>query len=237
MIRLLLSVVCISATIGCKASVSGEAHIGGEAKEEEIPDFDKPLDTPVEAQAEFEESESDDYALLGARQDLSFEGAPKARCACLAVALGQPGDPEFGWATEKPKLNTSTELVIALSSHGIDCPGAPEGSLGASYWGYKTEGNNVVVIVEEAHEGRPVTAGAVIPRPGPDGSVYVKPITKKVPYGRALDGGAQCLIGNPGAPAAAPPSSEIEPEENRSGVRIREESEPLDTSSDFTPVE
>jgi len=60
------------------------------------------------------------------------------------------------------------------------------------------DGNDVVVYVEALGEGRPMTNGAIIPRPKPSGSVFVEP-TNAV-YGKPLEGkNKRCKIAAPGA--------------------------------------
>jgi hypothetical protein len=81
----------------------------------------------------------------------------------------------------------------------------PKGSLGASYWGYRRSGNDVVVFVESAVKGRPLTAGAIIPKPFGDGQVFAAPAFKHEPYGRGPKGEARCKLGNPGPPRSSPP--------------------------------
>jgi hypothetical protein len=137
--------------------------------------------------------------LLGARHDLRLRpGKGTVSCQCLAVALGSPGSSSMMWSSTPPNVDDSTQLTIALSSEGTACKDEPKGSLGASYWGYKISGNDVIVLVESARGGHPLTSGAVIPRPVGTGQVYVSPATKKLPYGRALDGAGACKVGNPG---------------------------------------
>jgi hypothetical protein len=76
------------------------------------------------------------------------------------------------------------------------CP--PKGTLGASYQGYGTDGNDVVVYVEALGEGRPMTSGAIIPRPKASGSVFVEP-TNAV-YGKPLTGKSKrCKLDPPGS--------------------------------------
>ena len=58
--------------------------------------------------------------------------------------------------------------------------------------------NDVIVLVEAARGGRPLTSGAIIPKPVGPGQVFVAPTSKKLPYGRALEGKGLCKIGNPG---------------------------------------
>jgi hypothetical protein len=142
--------------------------------------------------------------LLGARHDLKLRaGQSTASCECLAVALGGAHGAPMLWSGAAPEIDESRQLSIALSSDGQTCKGEPEGSLGASYWGYRISGNDVIVLVEAARGGRPLTSGAIIPKPVGPGQVYVAPASKKLPYGRAKDGGAKCKVGNPGQPRSA----------------------------------
>jgi len=146
-----------------------------------------------------------DTPLVGARPDLQLAAeAPPAACACLAVTVGKANDPEFFWQAGPPRT-TSDQLVVAVSSAGVPCPDAPEGSLGATYWGYRQEGADVVVVVEQARNGRPMTTGAIIPRPGPGGAVYVAPQNARIPYGRPLTPGERyCRVSAP-TPAGSTP--------------------------------
>ena len=140
--------------------------------------------------------------LLGARHDLKLRpGSATASCECLAVALGGARSGGMVWSAVPPELDDGTQLTIALSSDGQTCKAEPKQSLGASYWGYRLRGNDVVVLVEAARGGRPLTAGAVIPKPVGPGQVYVAPASKKLPYGRPLEGKGLCKIGNPGQAA------------------------------------
>jgi hypothetical protein len=145
--------------------------------------------------------------LLGARHDLSLEaGKGSASCQCLSVALGNAQTPGMAWSADPPTIDAGTQLSIALSSEGQACKDEPRKSLGASYWGYRISGDNVVVLVEAARDGRPLTNGAIIPKPVGQGQVFVAPASKKTPYGRALanDGKGLCKIGNPGSVRTAP---------------------------------
>jgi hypothetical protein len=142
--------------------------------------------------------------LLGARHDLKLNSSSASiSCQCLSVALGGAHAGAMRWSAVPPQLDDATQLTIALSSEGVGCNGEPKDSLGASYWGYRIAGNDVVVLVESARGGHPLTSGAVIPRPVGSGQVFVAPASKKLPYGRALDGAGQCKIGNPGTPRSS----------------------------------
>lgn len=137
------------------------------------------------------------YALLGARRDLRV--APtvtQARCQCLGLVLGPADDPGFVWQGPRPAVDPATQVVVGLTSEGVACDKNPKGHV-ASYKGYTVEGNDVVVTVEVARAGRPVTQGAILPRP--DGRVLVAPASGDVPFGRGLDGAPRCTLGQPAA--------------------------------------
>jgi hypothetical protein len=186
----------------CKASVKGEVNTSGEG---EVADFDKPLDEAAatrnqESAFADPSAENEGFALLGARHDLRLvAGDRETTCECLKVALGRVNAPGVQWEATPPKVDPQTQLVLALSSDGVSCANAPKQSRGASYWGYKTSGNDVIVVVEASLPGRPLTQGAIIPKPYDDGEVYVEPLAKDLPYGRPLGGGDKlCKLGNPG---------------------------------------
>ena len=142
---------------------------------------------------------SSSRVLLGARHDLKLRsGKGNASCQCLSVSLGGAQSSGMVWSAVPPAIDDATQLTLALSSEGQTCPGEPKDSLGASYWGYRISGNDVVVLVEAARGGRPLTSGAVIPRPVGDGQVFIAPASKELPYGRPVDGKGLCKIGNPG---------------------------------------
>jgi hypothetical protein len=98
-----------------------------------------------------------------------------------------------------PKTKPETQLVVALLPAAGECSGAPQGSGGASYWGYRVEGSDVIVLLEDWKTSRPRTLGAIIPRPPVGGQVYLSPVTRKLPYGAPATGpGTRCALGNPG---------------------------------------
>ncbi|MBN1607089.1 MAG: hypothetical protein JW940_10685 [Polyangiaceae bacterium] len=170
---------------GCKASVKAEAKTSLDV-EETPADFDEPsAATPGNGPTRAGRLDTEPPALLGARHDLRVvPGKQSTLCRCLAVALGAPNDSAFLWEADIPTIDPTTELVIAFSSADTGCTEEPKESLGASYWGYQTSGEDVVVVVESARSGRPVTTGAIIPRPGPGGHVYLRPVDSSVPYAK-----------------------------------------------------
>ena len=196
----ILAIVAVAlAAAGCKVKASASVNAGGKAK---VNDLDEPLDDSETAVAGFQadDDSAEDYALLGARHDVSLtaSAAGQAKCSCLAVAVGSSSDSAFAWQSSVPRTDPDSQLVIALTSQGLPCQGAPENSLGASYWGYRRSGDDIVVFVENAHFGRPIAGGAIIPKPLGNGQVLVRPASKSVPYGRGPGDEKTCKLGNPG---------------------------------------
>jgi hypothetical protein len=204
---------------GCQASLNADANVSGKGASAEA-DADGSANGSAEGQGEMSRAATGDSTsaaassasnlppsrvLLGARHDLKLRsGKGTASCECLTVALGSSRSSGMAWNAVPPELDETTQLTLALSSDGQACKGEPKQSLGASYWGYRISGNDVVVLVEAARGGRPLTGGAVIPKPVGPGQVYVAPASKTLPYGRSLEGKGLCKIGNPGQVRAAP---------------------------------
>lgn len=202
MLQGLVLVLALVAASSCKASIEGEAKLG---VDQNAP-TDEEMGGPLSATSPGEPTRAAEYAgdgarpaLLGARPDLRLvPGKQSTSCRCLGVAAGSPGDPAFSWEAEVPSIDPATEVVIAFSSSGTGCTDEPKDSLGASYWGYQTSGRDVVVVVEHARAGRPITTGAILPRPGQGGRVYVRPVDASVPYARADKSGQNaCVVSLP----------------------------------------
>jgi hypothetical protein len=209
--------VCLLVAAGaslaaCKASVSAEVNAQSNDMDD-VQDFDDPMAESSQSKDTFMGQQSADRAMLGARHDLALAGdSAQASCTCLAAVVGYPSNPAFFWQAVVPTIDTATQLVIAFSSDGVSCTDQPGDSLGASYWGYRREGDDIIVVLENARAGRPLTSGAIIPRPVGAGSVYVAPLNKSVPYGRSLDGsGGRCrleIATSSGQPVVPPPSND-----------------------------
>ena len=129
------------------------------------------------------------YSLLGARADLRLapSAASQATCSCLAAVVGSAANTAFQWEETYPKTNPDTQLVVAFSSENVLCADATPESMGGSYWGYEISGDDLVIVVENAVAGPPITTGAIIPKPPEGGRVFVRPRDKSVPYGASLD--------------------------------------------------
>jgi len=196
------------------ASTSGEADAALDAEVQKERAAAAPEGTKPDKAPESESATEQKRTLLGARSDLTLTPAQvPGQCSCLRVALGPPNLGAFRWTAEAPVVDEQTQLVLALTSEGSGCTD-PKGSVGASYWGYRRSGDNVVVYVENGVKGRPVAAGAIIPKPVGQGQVFVAPATKGVIYGKAADGKGNCKIGNPGTPRTIP----VSPDEMGAGT-------------------
>lgn len=193
--------------LGCQASVSADAKMSQELdgqqratlsdpEEDDSATSRRPLRAEEAApQSAVDEPATPNFALFGARHDFTVKDASGAvSCQCVGVLLGPPSSGKLEWRGEMPRTKPETQLVVALVPS--DCA---DGADGASYWGYRVEGNDVVVLLEGWKPGRPRTLGAIVPRPPVGGQVYVAPVSSKFPYGKPRDGaGARCAAGNPG---------------------------------------
>jgi hypothetical protein len=200
---------------GCHASVQGDASASTSTGANANAQADAALEAEVQkehaaappsatASAAPAAAPAPNRPLLGARTDLSLApGEGPGPCSCLRVALGPANMGAFRWQGAPPAVDDQRQLVLALSSEGSGCTN-PKGSLGASYWGYRRVGNDIIVYVENGVTKHPLAQGAIIPKPFGQGQVYVAPITKKLPFGKATNGKGNCLLGNPGTPRTAP---------------------------------
>jgi hypothetical protein len=134
-------------------------------------------------------------AFFGVMRDLSISpDAPRLEvCRCLAVIYGPPGDPKFAWQTGTPPAGDGA-LAIAIASEGVTCPsGAPPARTSVS--GIEQNGNEIVLTVENAGEGRPIMRGVLVAAPGSNAVLVVR--TKQgAPY-PAATGGGPCRIALP----------------------------------------
>lgn len=201
---LLLAVGC-GGSVKAGAKGSASANSDGEAEADFESSGDAAFDTVDESQSEEETSatatpstpqmssgQPSTMALLGARHDVMLApGAPQP-CSCLAVAVGEPSSTQFTWTGKRPTIDPAAQTVIALGSSGVPCA---EAGPGASYMGYVKEQGDVIVTVEAAVAGRPITSGAIIPKPDPGKQIFVQP-SGKIPYGRGKGGEPRCALGS-----------------------------------------
>lgn len=205
-IALSLTALC-SGLLACRASVQADANasLGGETDADLAAELENERAAETDAPARLSAAGfSSGRPLLGARHDLAVVPEKTTmQCSCLKVALGPATADTFQWSAEPPAIDPDTQLVFAMTSDGTDCQ-HPKGSRGASYWGYRRKGDDIVVYIESALEGPPLTSGAIIPKPFGAGQVLVAPAEAKLPYGRAREGKGVCPLGNPGNPRQTP---------------------------------
>lgn len=135
-------------------------------------------------------------ALLGVRHDLMLSTRPhEARCNCLAVEVGPANDAgKFFWVGSPADAGPET-TVIAIGSRGVACPNgeADERLRRPSISAVDVDGNDVIIEVEALPEGRPLASGAIVPKPGPTGHIYVRPHRNNPVYGRST-GNTRCRV-------------------------------------------
>lgn len=189
----------------CQASVQADARMSSDAVADPTDGSDDGEPHAMRALAGAGELDAPPRVLLGARRDLQLRSTDGAiRCGCVQVVLGPATLPQFAWQDGAPPTLPDTQLVLAFRPDET-CPGAPEGSDGASYWGYRIEGDDVVVLLEPLVKGPPRTLGAVLPRPPSGGQVYVAPAQPGLPFGLPPSGeGTRCALGNPGPKRSTP---------------------------------
>ncbi|MDC3956109.1 hypothetical protein KEG38_19765 [Polyangium jinanense] len=197
----LSSVLVLALAVGCGGEQNSPANSGWSQ------DLGDPTGQPLRRTETLSELDQPPAPLTGTtttpptekrvRHDVMIaKDAPHAAtCSCLAVVVGAPQDPRLTWQAQVPKLGGDV-AVVAVSAKGVPCPGmAEDAPQRPSIAAVEQEGADVVLTIEELSPGRPQASGAVVPRPGPGGAVYVKPKGPKVPYGRPAAGaGARCKV-------------------------------------------
>lgn len=200
--------------VGCRASMNADAQmkadfegensaearadaaVEGEKAENETPAPDLDKTRALSGPMPSEEA----IPLLGARHNVkvkSKEGA--VACRCVSALLGPSSMSQLEWEGPMPRTKPETQLVFAFVPEAGECAGAPKNSRGASYWGYRVQGNDVIVLLEEWLPKPPQTVVAIIPKPPTGGQVYLAPVSRKLPYGKPLDDkSTRCALGNPG---------------------------------------
>jgi hypothetical protein len=135
-------------------------------------------------------------AFLGVRHDLMLSDAPhQARCNCLAVEAGPAGHAAFFWTGGNPPDIGADALAVAISAKGVECLGGDpnEAKRRPSISAVDQENDDVIIEIEDLPEGRPLASGAIIPKPGPKGSVYVRPQNARVIYAKGAFAG-RCKV-------------------------------------------
>jgi hypothetical protein len=119
---------------------------------------------------------------FGVRHDLSIkpEAPRQPTCGCVAVEMGMPGKQAFLWDGQVPVIGADA-AVVAVSVRGVECAAEPdESKRRASISGVERDGEDVIIELEQLPEGRPLALGAIIPKPGTNGALFLQPRDKKV---------------------------------------------------------
>jgi hypothetical protein len=145
-------------------------------------------DQPAEAETEHATAPAPpepvvlETAYFGVARSLTLRpGARQPSCACVSAVVGRATDPAFDWHGDMPAVG-SDALVVAISTEGIACDTKGRGP---SIAAIDRVGNDVVIVLEEFKETRPLALGAIVPNPGAGGRVFLRP-RGRIPYGRPL---------------------------------------------------
>ena len=209
-VRKLIAMTALAALVpACKASVNVNAKASTEEPEEE-----SPAAPQAPAQELTAEQTSTGTEYFGIARGLSLAPGQPAVCSCVAAAVGYPGSAQFQWRGVPPKVGDDA-LVVAIGTDGVPCD---QSGAGPSIRAVDRSGDDVIVVLEEWHQARPQALGAIVPNPGANGRVYLRP-HGKAPYGKPLTaaGGPRnswCKIGQGTGVAntAVSPSMNQEPE-------------------------
>ena len=164
---------------------------------------DKPQESgkwrEVESLFDAAEGEADrpDQSLRGVRHDLTMaaQQPPDKRCACLDVVVGRPQDSKFRWAGQRPSISHKN-IVVALRTEGSQCLGVGPNRR-PSIQAVDIDGRDVIVVVEELPYNRPQALGAIVPKPRPGGSIFVRSRRfkkTKLPYAQSNEVHGMCKI-------------------------------------------
>lgn len=186
--------------LACKAELQANARVG--SGEEKKPQEDRqwesaqketwaPGSSSAAASARPEAPKPSGW--IGVSHDLSLADSKShiAVCQCLAAAAGSPSDPSFTWRGNVPPTGEDT-IAVAIGGEGVACDvtvgkGANAHTPVPSIAGTERVGEDVIIDVEEAHEGRPTVHGVLVARPGGAGNVIVR-ARGALPFGKPADG-------------------------------------------------
>jgi len=132
---------------------------------------------------------------LGVRHDLMLSPTPhEPRCNCLAVEVGSARESKFFWIGSPADTGTEA-LAVAVGSRGVPCSGGDpdERRRRPSISAVDRDGEDVILEVEDLPEGRPLASGAIIPKPGLKGAIYIRPHRNNRIYARE-PGAARCKV-------------------------------------------
>ncbi|HVY49496.1 MAG TPA: hypothetical protein VHB21_26570 [Minicystis sp.] len=188
----------LAVAVAALSACAGSQRNADSTWTEENPDVapHRVRDTEVLNPTPIEKTPPSRSAFVGVRHDLMLSNSAPARerCSCLAVEVGAPRDPTFFWQGDRPEIGPD-EVVVALGAQGVSCPGGDpvEARRRPSISAVDVENDSVIVEVEDLPLGRPLASGAIVPRPGPTGGLFIRPRNARTIYGRGT-GGRLCRV-------------------------------------------
>ena len=208
--KLLVFCVLVFGAAACRAQVTAKANVNtgeAEAQDDRKWEVPEPASQPSEAAPAPAPTKAAQRVasavapaapsgggvqFLGVMHDLSLApGAPRTTvCRCLAVAHGAPSDGKFVWQAGAPPTDLDT-IAIAIAADGAGCPSGAA-SARTSISAIERDGADIVVVVENLREGRPIMRGALAASPGPNGAIAVR-TRHGAPY-PAASGSGPCRI-------------------------------------------
>lgn len=174
---------------GCKASVNSEVNLSLAGNKRTSASSS---DTPFPEASASVTTTTTDY--FGVARHLTLRSEHRsASCRCLVAAVGTAASAAFDWHNKQPSVG-SDALVVAIGRSKHECKIQGRGP---SIAGFEKHGNDIIVTVEHFRDARPIVLGAIVPNPGPEGFVYIKPLANTI-YGASLDSSNRsklCRIG------------------------------------------
>lgn len=136
-------------------------------------------------------------APLGVRHDLMLSNGPhETRCNCLAVEVGPGHDAKKFFWLGSPADTGGDSMAVAIGARGVQCAGGDpdERRRRPSISAVDVHNDDVILEIEDLPEGRPLASGAIIPKPGPNGAVYVRPRKGNGIYGVNRGPNGRCRV-------------------------------------------
>ena len=174
----LVLLLLVAPLSGCKASLSADLNASARANGDSDP-------TPPPSSDSL--GQRTKTAFIGVTQALSLtdEASATAACQCLAAAVGSPRDGAFQWRGPAPLVGEDAIVLAIGNSERTPCHRVT-GEWRPSIRGVETEGNDIIVTLEEPRPGVPAARGAVMQRPTFDGGYVVFRANRRLPYGHPL---------------------------------------------------
>ena len=135
--------------MSCKSSVQTDVHVGTHESAQQADEFDE-----APRVADVQPTLRTEY--FGIARRMTLRPAQRtATCSCVAAVVGSGDDPNFEWYGDKPDIGPDA-LVVGVSAEGIPCE---HRGRGPSIAAVDREGQDVVIVLEEFKDTRPIAAG------------------------------------------------------------------------------